>query len=528
MRFEYEDEDPPVSEEEERLRKDLNLGVTITEPERTPTPLDDETEQRLLELDPGNRILLEHLSPQYVQVHEGQAARGQTVDPSLTSVLAINTSMGPVSIPPILAATPDGDVAHINKELAAAALIETEQADGLAGAGRRTQKDRSPPPNPRVDSAQSAEEQSPKRPPPQVLPKSPLKLQTSSSDPGPRLRSEGQSDTILTSPTIGRHVMSASEDRELILPPVKPGSPAQERRLSGSPNKLPSFQHLAGQVGQLTDLADAAETQRGTPHLAHSRPNSMSYMPTHAPSPRLPFHSYPGGPQMSPITQSHPYFANATRSPTGTLSDMHIPGYGSPTQYPAPLAYYGHQRRSSAATDPTYSIPSVPSMPSGSSGESQGLPGSSTEGYNAAHAAPVDPGPMIEGQTPRHIPILPPPRGMPPAAAIPIAGGFKCDEPGCTAPPFQTQYLLRYAATLTNLRTTYWLTHADSSHKNVHSSTRPYFCPVKDCPRSEGGKGFKRKNEMIRHGLVHNSPGYVCPFCPDREHRYPRPDNLQR
>lgn len=46
--------------------------------------------------------------------------------------------------------------------------------------------------------------------------------------------------------------------------------------------------------------------------------------------------------------------------------------------------------------------------------------------------------------------------------------------------------------------------------------------------RSEGGKGFKRKNEMIRHGLVHSSPGFVCPFCPEREHRYPRPDNLQR
>jgi hypothetical protein len=38
----------------------------------------------------------------------------------------------------------------------------------------------------------------------------------------------------------------------------------------------------------------------------------------------------------------------------------------------------------------------------------------------------------------------------------------------------------------------------------------------------------KKKNEMIRHGLIHDSPGYVCPFCPDREHKYPRPDNLQR
>ena len=89
------------------------------------------------------------------------------------------------------------------------------------------------------------------------------------------------------------------------------------------------------------------------------------------------------------------------------------------------------------------------------------------------------------------------------------AGAFKCFHPGCTAPPFQTQYLL-------------------NSHANLHSSARPYYCPVERCPRSIGGKGFKRKNEMIRHGLVHNSPGYVCPFCADRQHIYPRPDNLQR
>ncbi|PSS18594.1 hypothetical protein M430DRAFT_101450 [Amorphotheca resinae ATCC 22711] len=91
----------------------------------------------------------------------------------------------------------------------------------------------------------------------------------------------------------------------------------------------------------------------------------------------------------------------------------------------------------------------------------------------------------------------------------PQVGGYQCTYPGCTAQPFQTQYLL-------------------NSHANVHSSNRPHYCSVKGCPRSEGGKGFKRKNEMIRHGLVHDSPGYVCPFCPDREHKYPRPDNLQR
>ncbi|PTB61828.1 hypothetical protein BBK36DRAFT_1130746 [Trichoderma citrinoviride] len=91
----------------------------------------------------------------------------------------------------------------------------------------------------------------------------------------------------------------------------------------------------------------------------------------------------------------------------------------------------------------------------------------------------------------------------------PQVGSYSCTFEGCTAPPFQTQYLL-------------------NSHANVHSSARPHYCPVPGCPRAEGGKGFKRKNEMIRHGLVHDSPGYVCPFCADREHKYPRPDNLQR
>ncbi|KAI9749996.1 MAG: hypothetical protein M1815_002078 [Lichina confinis] len=88
-------------------------------------------------------------------------------------------------------------------------------------------------------------------------------------------------------------------------------------------------------------------------------------------------------------------------------------------------------------------------------------------------------------------------------------GVYRCDHEGCTAPPFNTQYLL-------------------TSHKNVHSEERPHFCPIKNCPRAKGGLGFKRKNEMNRHRLVHSSPGYICPFCADREHRYPRPDNLQR
>lgn len=89
-----------------------------------------------------------------------------------------------------------------------------------------------------------------------------------------------------------------------------------------------------------------------------------------------------------------------------------------------------------------------------------------------------------------------------------VTNGFQCTFPNCSAPPFATQYLL-------------------NSHANVHSRDRPHYCPVSGCPRGPGGKGFKRKNEMIRHGLVRDDPGYVCPFCTDQEHKFPRPDNLQ-
>ncbi|KAL1999347.1 hypothetical protein VTN02DRAFT_4650 [Thermoascus thermophilus] len=139
-----------------------------------------------------------------------------------------------------------------------------------------------------------------------------------------------------------------------------------------------------------------------------------------------------------------------------------------------------------------------------------------TSPYDAsAHGAQTSKSPANSYPTPTE------PRvgGDPERATFPAAAGqsntpapvgtYKCPHPGCTAPPFQTQYLL-------------------NSHANVHSQERPHYCPVPGCPRGVGGKGFKRKNEMIRHGLVHDSPGYVCPFCTEQQHRYPRPDNLQR
>lgn len=71
---------------------------------------------------------------------------------------------------------------------------------------------------------------------------------------------------------------------------------------------------------------------------------------------------------------------------------------------------------------------------------------------------------------------------------------YDCFLPGCTAPPFQTLRLL-------NL------------HLDDHPPAGPHYCPVMGCTRSEGGKGFKRKIEMVRHKLGHKPVIYVCPFC---------------
>jgi len=325
----------------------------------------------------------------------------------------------------------------------------------------------------RVDSAK---DRIPQLPPKQRPSRSPLRVQTITEDN----RAPLVEDLMATSPTLRKHVIPPVGDNANTLSPLQPTSPTQEAK-----EKLPSFR-------QLTELAEAAATQESRPAASHH--HSHSFGSTTSQSPRMPY--FVNSVQTSPIS----YYRQNARSPTSTIGEAQH--YQSPPQYPMPTAYYT-DRRSSAATDYPISLP--PSLPSASSAESHGHTSSSADGYSTAHTTPIDQ--TLTADVPPR-PMLPPPPGMPPNALL-MATGFKCDYPSCTALPFQTQYLL-------------------SSHKNVHSQDRPHYCPVPDCPRSEGGRGFKRKNEMIRHGLVHNSPGYICPFCPDKEHRYPRPDNLQR
>ena len=285
-----------------------------------------------------------------------------------------------------------------------------------------------------IDSAQNSTESVPQLPPEKQSDnsetKAPLKISTSPSrDEAQRRASK---DSIADSPTLRKHAIPIEEGTANTLPVVQPTSPSREAAASSPTGQsLPSFRQLTGQLGQLTELAEAATQQdsRATPAM-HQHSQSFS---SASQSPMMPFFpSYSNSAQTSPTGYYHP----DPRSPTSATGEGHQ--YGSPKQYPV-TAYYTDRRRSSAMAETGPSFPpSMPSLPTqSSSGESYGATSSSTDGYSTTHTTPID-GPVPTEGIQR--PILPPPPGM---TVVPL-GGFRCDYPGCTAVPFQTQYLLRY------------------------------------------------------------------------------------
>lgn len=244
------------------------------------------------------------------------------------------------------------------------------------------------------------------------------------------------------------------------LAPIQALSPKAEK---GNGLTLPSISSQLGDLGDLKHLAEAATATVDNVANGVHRPSFSSQSP---PQPHL----------FQVRDSVHQPVAHGHASPS-IRREIPSPGRGV-NQY-----YYAPRRPSQASEGPPYSTPAdYTSSATETPSTDQSTPGGIPAGIDRM---------SIDGIT------------------NPQIGGFQCAYQGCTAQPFQTQYLL-------------------NSHANVHSSNRPHYCPVKGCPRSDGGKGFKRKNEMIRHGLVHESPGYVCPYCVDREHKYPRPDNLQR
>ncbi|KAI9876897.1 MAG: hypothetical protein M1830_005378 [Pleopsidium flavum] len=354
-----------------------------------------------------------------------------------------------------------------------------------------------------------------------------LRLKESSPKSAPplsRMRSASNglcSDSSLaTSPNLRQFAIPASEGSPMETLPAMQISPPHSNSAK-TPNGERNLPSLVSQFGPLVDapVIDYDVRTNGIPN--HSRQSFSSASGGPGRSPPMSSASVAGQDRrlqgqyitsqqrqaghyqaQHPTTQTSPASAYSETSPRETYRQGQDPAGMSPPGKPGYHPYYPNRRASqNDEHGPPYGPPAT--------GEVQYTPTSadgnpSSESYTPSTDANLNEHRMsIDGGGPPS--DLPASQQNGPL----MSGGFKCDYSGCPAPPFQTQYLL-------------------NSHANVHSQNRPHYCPMKGCPRGEGGKGFKRKNEMIRHGLVHDSPGYVCPFCPDREHKYPRPDNLQR
>jgi hypothetical protein len=203
-----------------------------------------------------------------------------------------------------------------------------------------------------------------------------------------------------------------------------PPSPSLREGPAGSPNqerKLPSFRHFS-------ELADSARTEQQDPSRANGYPHRQS-------------------------------ISSSTQSPTSaarqlSISSSRSPGSAYPASSPISAASETASRDiflRSGQSGLTFLSTRRPSQASESGPYSATIhSASTTESYQSSDG--LSPGTLvtpIEGRA-RHqsidgaLRILPPPNG-PHIQHIPPhgAGGFKCDHPGCTALPFQTQYLLK-------------------------------------------------------------------------------------
>ena len=325
----------------------------------------------------------------------------------------------------------------------------------------------------------------------------PVKIENGGSLMSPPFSAIGRNGLHATeiSPKLLKHTIAPSEGSPMeTLPAIQSSPNSQTGKSPSNQQNLPSLQHLDLPMDDRSpkenDLRPMGTIQRHTfPSQSPSTGPLTSRTPTF-PSPQTRLNK-PFKPQYPP-TQTSPASIFSETSPREPYQHSQDATSMSPPGQ--------RERQSYLNGPPSHNDELTPSSGSADtplSAESMGL----------------------DGQRP----ILPPLVNGPY-----VAGVFRCEHHGCMAAPFQTQYLLKYLPPMHPCWRYVLLTLSQSSHANVHSQIRPHYCPVKDCSRSEGGKGFKRKNEMIRHGLVHRSPGYVCPFCPEREHKYPRPDNLQR
>ena len=221
-----------------------------------------------------------------------------------------------------------------------------------------------------------------------------------------------RSSPLATSPRLRQFMASNGSET---LPAIQSATPSLSAKSPKSGQSLPS---ISAQLGELVDGPSPNEgmTNRSTFPIANgiqSPPMSgISPRPNHYPSPQTRLNSFP---TPYPAAQPSPASTYSEVSPREPYRTNHDPTSMSPPGKPGPPYYT-----------------------SGRVSQNEELTPQSAESYACFKGfSPNSDHPNVEPGRP----ILPPLPGTGPNITT---GNFKCDYQGCTAAPFQTQYLLKY------------------------------------------------------------------------------------
>ncbi|KAL8842680.1 MAG: hypothetical protein Q9170_000455 [Blastenia crenularia] len=222
-----------------------------------------------------------------------------------------------------------------------------------------------------------------------------------------------RSSPLATSPCLRQFMASNGSET---LPAIQSATPSLSAKSPNSGQSLPS---ISAQLGELVDGPSPNETlsSRSTFPMANgiqSPPMSgISPRPNHYPSPQTRLNSFPTPYPAAQPSPASTYGEVSPREPYRTSLDP--TGMSPPGKPGAP--YYTTSRTSQ--------------MEELTPQSAESHAGFKTFSPNGDHPN-VEPG----------RPILPPL----PGTGLLATGNFKCDFSGCTAAPFQTQYLLKYAS----------------------------------------------------------------------------------
>ncbi len=234
-----------------------------------------------------------------------------------------------------------------------------------------------------------------------------------------RRSSSGRSDSFqaIRSPDLRKYAIPASEGSpKETLPAMKDPSSSLSSKSPTGQQSLPPLHAI-----NLEPLNDDIRTNNLNHRQSFPLPNGSLHSP---PMSSIASKMSPYPSRLTPLNGHFPPFPSNQPSPVGTFNESPRELY-RPVQDPTSMSPPGK--------------PNQPQNPSARTSQSEESAPLSAESYTStgtfsSGASPNGDQTKIDGTQ----------RLLPPLGSGPLMTGiFKCDHPGCTAPPFQTQYLLK-------------------------------------------------------------------------------------